>query len=270
VGPPGGPAYPAPVPWATNGEVRLWWERAGEGSPVLFAGGTGGDLRRRPNVLDGPLAGRFDVLTYDQRGQGRSTGPDRPYTMADYVDDAVTVLDAVGWARCSVVGASFGGMVAQELAIRHPDRVDRLVLVCTSSGGAGRASYPVHELADLPEDERPAAFLAAADTRFDRSWQEAHPDEAADLLAHFAAVGGALSRRQLEARRQHDAYDRLGRIAAPTLVAAGRYDGIAPVANGRAIADRIPDARLEVFEGGHLFLAQDPAAYEAIVAFLGG
>lgn len=258
------------MPWATSGDVELWYERAGEGAPVLFIGGTGGDLRRHPNALEGPLARRFDVVAFDLRGQGRSGRPDRPYTMADYVDDTLAVLDTVGWARCSVVGASFGGMIGQELAVREPDRVDRLVLACTSSGGAGGSSYPVHEFAELAEDERARAFLAAADTRFDRSWQDAHPDEAAALLDHFAAVGAGLSRRQLGARREHDVYDRLDRVAAPTLVAAGRYDGIAPVANARAIAERIPGARLEVFEGGHLFLAQDPAAYEVIVAFLSG
>lgn len=258
------------MPWATSGDVELWYERAGAGPPLLFSGGTGGDLRRRPNALEGPLVARFDVVAHDHRGQGRSSRPDRPYTMADYVDDTVAVLDAVGWERCHVMGVSFGGMVAQELAIRHPDRVDRLVLACTSSGGGGGSSYPVHELAAVPEHERARAFLAVADTRFAGSGQDPDPEEAARLLALFTAIGKGLNHRQLGARRQHDTYDRLDRVTAPTLVAAGRYDGIAPVRNGEALAERIPGARLVVFEGGHPFLVQDPTAYGEVVRFLLG
>lgn len=257
--------------------VHLHHERVGTGAPVLFVGGTGGDLRARPNVLDGPLPRHFEVLAYDQRGQGRSDKPDLPCTMADYADDAAGLLDAVGWDRAHVVGVSFGGMVAQELVLRHPGRVDRLVLACTSSGGAGGASYPLHELEDLPGDERFATGLALSDRRRDRTWQEAHPEELAHLatLAEAQAAVGADDpelatgrRRQLEARRGHDTWDRLGGITSPTLVCAGRHDGIAPLANSEALVARIPRAELQVFEGGHLFLLQDPAAWPAIIGFL--
>lgn len=253
---------------ATQGDVELWFERQGQGPPLLFIGGTGGDLRQRPNIFDGPLPRSFDVLAFDQRGHGRSSKPDRPYTMKDYARDAVAVLDAVGWRRCSVLGVSFGGMVAQELAIREPARIERLVLACTSSGGEGGSSYPLHQLVDVPEQERLRRQVAVSDTRFDEAWQDANPDEAARILTMAAARAGETSRRQLEARSRHDTWGRLHRIAAPTLVCAGRYDGIAPVANSEALVDRIPDARLKVFEGGHLFLLQDPDAFPAIEAFL--
>ena len=256
------------MPFATNGDVRLWYERQGEGPPLLFISGTGGDLRQRPNVFDGPLAKTFDTVAYDQRGHGRTESPDRRYDMADYAADAAAVLDAAGWDRCSVFGVSFGGMVAQEVAIRFPDRVDRLVLACTSSGGAGGASYPLHELTSLPVGERLRRQLAISDTRYDEAWQDANPAEAADLLALAAARAGETNERQLAARSRHDTYDRLPRITAPTFVCAGRYDGIAPVANSEVLADRIGDARLQVFEGGHLFLLQDRSAFAAIVEFL--
>jgi 3-oxoadipate enol-lactonase len=269
------------MPTARIGDIDLYHEIAGAGPPVLFIGGTGGDLRTKPNVFDGPLARSFTVASFDQRGLGRSSKLDRHSTMADYGADAAGLLDHLGWARARVVGVSFGGMVAQELAIGRPDLVDRLVLCCTSSGGAGGASYPLHELRDLPPDERRRRQLAISDTRYDEAWQQEHPDEAAALLARMAATDAAAeahaaddpdaalgARRQLESRKDHDTTERLDRITAPTLVAAGRYDGIAPLANSEALAARIPDARLEVFEGGHLFLLQDRSAWKAIVDFL--
>lgn len=269
------------MPTARIGDIDIYHEVAGEGPPVLFIGGTGGDLRTKPNVFDGPLARSFTVASFDQRGLGRSSKRDRPSTMADYGADAAGLLDHLGWGRAHVVGVSFGGMVAQELAIGWPDLVDRLVLCCTSSGGAGGASYPLHELRDLAPSERRRRQLAISDTRYDEAWQQAHPDEAAALFARMAATDAAAeahaaddpasalgARRQLESRKGHDTFDRLDRITAPTLVAAGRHDGIAPPANSEALVDRIPDARLEVFEGGHLFLLQDRTAWTAIVDFL--
>lgn len=270
------------MPTAAINGLDVHYEVAGEGPPVLFIGGTGGDLRTKPNVLDGPLVRSFTVAAFDQRGLGQTSKPDRRSTMRDYGSDAAGLLEHLGWARSHVIGVSFGGMVAQELAIARPELVDRLVLCCTSSGGAGEASYPLHELADLPPEERRRRQLAISDTRFDDAWQAEHPEDAAKLLARMAETDATTAakaaqepeaamgaRRQLEARKDHDTYDRLDRITAPTLVAAGRYDGIAPVANSEALVRRIPDARLEVFDGGHLFLLQDRAAWTAIVDFLG-
>ena len=259
-------------------DIDIHHEVAGEGRPLLYIGGTGGDLRVKPNVFDGPLVRHFTVAGYDQRGLGQSSKPDRVATMAEYAADAAGLLDHFGWTSVPVVGVSFGGMVAQELAITRPDLVARLVLCCTSSGGAGSASYPLHELADLAPDVRRRTRLAISDTRHDEAWQRAQPDQAAKLLEQMAAAeappGGrdpeaAIgARRQLQARIGHDTWERLPRITAPTLVAAGRYDGIAPVANSEALVSRLPDAELQVFEGGHLFLRQDLSAWPAIVDFL--
>lgn len=266
------------VPVAQIGDIDLHYEVAGDGPRVLFIGGTGGDLRSKPNVFDGPLARSFTVASYDQRGLGQSSKPDAPASMADYAADAAGLLDHLGWTDgVAVVGISFGGMVAQELAIRWPGLVSRLVLGCTSSGGGGGASYPLHELADLPGDDRRRRQLAISDLRFSEAWQDENPTEAARVLDRMRASDGAPpdpvaatgARRQLEARAGHDTWDRLAMITAPTLVAAGRYDGIAPVANSEALVSRIPKASLQVFEGGHLFLLQDRAAWTAILRFLG-
>jgi 3-oxoadipate enol-lactonase len=259
--------------------IRLHHEVAGDGPPVLFISGTGGDLRTKPGPFDSPLARRCTLAAYDQRGLGRSDKPEGPYSMADYADDAAGLLDALGWGSAGVIGVSFGGMVAQELAIRHPARVERLVLACTSPGGRLGASYPLHELEDVPDEARHPRLLQLADTRCDEAWQAEHPDEVAAVLAYRRqseelsrsdpeARAGALL--QLEARARHDTCDRLATISCPTLVCGGRYDGIAPPANSEALASHIPGAELELFEGGHMFFVQDRSAWPRITDFLVG
>jgi len=265
------------MPFAQIRDLRMYYERAGTGRPLLFLNGSGGDLRVRPGPFQGPLGREFDLLAHDQRGLGQTEVPVPPYSMAEYAEDSAALLDHVGWERCRVIGVSFGGMVAQELAVTYPERVERLVLCCTSSGGHGEPSYPLHELEGLPEDEKLVQSLELADRRMNGAWREENPDAFAGvrkLMQTRGAVGvgeegretGA--RAQLEARRHHDVYERLAAAGMPALVCAGRHDGIAPVANSEAIVSRLPDATLEVFDGGHLFLVQDRRAHERIVEFL--
>ncbi len=266
--------------------VSLYYELTGSGERLLCISGTGGDLRHRPRITDGPLGDAFEVLAYDQRGLGQSEVPPPPYTMADYGEDAAALLDAVGWDECMVFGISFGGMVAQELAIRHPERIRRLVLACTSPGGAGGASYPLQELLDLAPDERLTRQMELLDTRWDERWRSAHRDQVEMVSARMGmrrpeeageadadgepgpGVATAGLSSQLEARAQHDTAQRLGAIICPTLVCGGRFDGIAPPANSEFLARAIPNARLTLFDGGHLFLLQDPTAMPTIMSFL--
>jgi 3-oxoadipate enol-lactonase len=220
----------------------------GSGPRLLFISGTGGDLRRANTALNLPLVKQFEVLAYDQRGLGQSGKPAGPYSMHGYAADAVAVMDAYGWGRAHVVGYSFGGMVAQELAIGWPDRVDKLVLGATAAGGAGGSSFPLHELQSLGLRERAQRTLELSDLSFTAEWQAANPQEAEQRIAvrlaqlsEFADEPGYHDgqHKQLEARSHHDTYDRLDRIAAPTLVISGSHDGQAPKAAGQAMAARI-------------------------------
>ena len=261
------------MPTLETGAARIHYERAGTGAPLLAIGGSGGDLRAPPSPFVWPGAERFDQVAYDHRGLGRSraTDPRAQPTMADFAEDAVALADHLGWQHFTLLGRSFGGMVAQEVAIRCGDRVRRLVLACTSSGGAGGASAPLHEIVALEPALRAEHLLDLLDTR---------SREDASLRAELGSVFASLCsdpadaglRRglahQLEARRHHDTWERLAAIGAPTLVAAGRYDELAPVENSRALARAIAGARLEIFEGGHAFLLQDPAAWRVIGDFL--
>lgn len=263
-----------PVPTVELNGIDVYYDRSGQGSPLLFVNGSGSTVVSSAPLI-APFTRWFDVVSYDQRGLGWTAIPPGPYSMADYAADAAALLDHLGLDRCRVVGVSFGGMVAQELAVTWPDRIERLALLCTSPGGAGGSSYPLHELAARTTAERIALSPRLLDTRFTDEWLATHDGDRAlaeivvsRRIADSDAEHQRGAREQLEARRHHDVWDRLGRIHCPTLVASGEFDGIAPVANGAAIASRIPDAELRVFEGGHLFMAQDPQAMPAIIDFL--
>src|SRR5262245_65297352 len=157
---------------AANG-IDIYVEHSGEGPRLLFLNGSTQTLDRMRPLL-GLLESRFDLAAHDQRGLGRTSIPPRPYEMADYAADAAAVLDQAGWDTARVVGISFGGMVAQELAVTWPERIERLALLCTSPGGAGGASYPLHELAVLDPDERVARSTRLLDTRFTPEWLATH------------------------------------------------------------------------------------------------
>jgi len=107
------------MPFIATRDLRIYCESMGVGQRVLGIGGTGGDLRRFPTVFEMLPTQGFEILAYDQRGLGQTSRPDKPYSLADYADDAEVLLEALGWDQCGVVGFSFGGMVAQELALRY-------------------------------------------------------------------------------------------------------------------------------------------------------
>lgn len=244
---------------------------------VLNIGGTGGDLRETlPNRS--PLNERFRALHYDQRGLGQTSKPEFEYTMFDYADDAAALIEAVvlptGATACHVVGTSFGGMVAMHLAVRRPELIDRLVLLVTSPGGA-HASYPLHDLELMEPDDAFATRMRLYDRRWDPAADEPIPNLGAvydfivarshDTPSPERAAGLA---RQLRARAGHDVVDQLESIRHRTFVGCGRFDDVAPVANSEVLAERMPNAELHVFDGGHILGFQDRTMWPAVIGSL--
>ena len=254
-------------------KLRMYVERSGQGDTLLYISGTGGDLRNKPNQFDSPFAKHFNLLCFDQRGLGQTQNPDGEYSMADYAQDAAELLEQTGEDSVRVIGVSFGGMVAQELAIRFPEKIRSLVLACTSSGGPGRPSFPLHELETLPADERIRRNLQISDTRRTDQWIADNP-ETWRKLVEISRAGRRPDRdedgamKQLNARKTHDTFDRLQVLTMPVLLTGGAYDGIAPPENMQALAQALPHAELRLYEGGHLFFIQDRRAYPEMIQWL--
>ena len=260
------------MPIFESDDISINYQITGAGPRVLFFNGSGATLKGS-ELLIRSLSKECEVLAHDQRGLGLTSIPDGPYTMAQYAADAAALLDHVGWETCAVVGISFGGMVAQEFAVTFPERVERLALLCTSPGGAGGSSYPLHELGALSAEERTAKMPTLSDTRFTAEWLASHPADAQMMsMRNDQAVKSADVIRgellQLDARIGHDVANRLHLITCPTFVTAGKFDGIAPPVNSEAIVERVSDATMSLYEGGHMFVAQDPTAIREIRTFL--
>src|SRR3954462_167491 len=258
----------------------LHYESTGEGPAVLLIMGLGlpGDAWWRTVPV---LARSLQVLTFDNRGCGRGEHPTGGLTLAGMAADAVSVLDAAGIARAHVYGISMGGMIAQELTLRYPERGDSLVLGATSAGGGaapgGGAAAPPPEAetlaflgrrAPVPDEEGRWASVPYVYSERTRSsgGQRIGEDFARRRAYRFDPVGyGA----QLAAAMEHDAAARLGDIAAPTLVVHGAEDRMVPPANGRALAARIAGSRLlELDHAAHLYTTDEPAADVAVLEFL--
>jgi 3-oxoadipate enol-lactonase len=247
--------------------MKIAWEARGAGEPVLLIHGLGYARWGWEPVAE-PLARRFRLLLFDNRGIGESEIPPGPYTAAAMAEDAAAVLDEAGVERAHVVGTSLGGMIAQELALARPERVAKLVLACTTPGGAGAFPLPeqtlalIAEASSLPQDVAIRRFV-------ENALAPGAPQELVDRIVAYRLASPpdpAGWAAQAAAGMFFDAFDRVERIAAPTLVVHGTADGVVDPRNADLLAERIPGARLELFPGtGHLFFWEQPERFVEIV-----
>jgi 3-oxoadipate enol-lactonase len=255
------------MPLIGAGEIELSYDRAGSGPPLLLIMGMSGTFDHWDADFLAGLRRDFDVIVYDHRGVGSSTrlNGSGSLSIAQLAEDAAALLAALEVDSAHVLGISMGGMVAQELALAHPARIRTLALGCTYCGGAGSALASEETMRKLAEamasGDRERAIRAA--------WEvNVSPDFAAndDAYARFLEIGRhrgvavEVIMEQMRAITEHDTSARLPEIGLPTLVLHGTLDQLLPVQNGRLIAELIPGARLEIFDGvGHLFFWEQPA-----------
>ena len=218
------------MPSVRVGDIAVYYEIHGQGPPLVLIGGLGVDLTVYAPLVD-LLARTFRVLTFDNRGAGRTDKPDIPYSIPMMADDTVGLMDALGLPRAHMVGLSMGGRIAIEIAAEYPSRVDRLVLLSTAASGTGRLRMPM-----------PARALGVA------------------KRLHLMPGAGEIQRQphyayhhQVAAGTTYDGSDRLGAIEASTLILHGRRDRSVTPAAALATRVGIRDSEIEFFRGGHMF-----------------
>ncbi|MFI6536918.1 alpha/beta fold hydrolase [Nonomuraea sp. NPDC050547] len=224
------------------GELEVGYIDGGSGVPLVLVHGGESD-RTQFATLRTHLGAGIRAISYDQRDSGITVNPPVPYTLGDLADDLVALLDALGLQRAHLLGTSFGGAVAQHVALRHPGRVASLILVATTPSYA-MCVEAVDELLGMTHEDRQNAVSGFFLT----------PEGEADLRTRAAQTltvrdPGQSARRHAVAR-QHEVWDRLGEIAAPTLIVHGTADRLAPYAGAVLMEQRIPDAELRSIEDG--------------------
>jgi pimeloyl-ACP methyl ester carboxylesterase len=253
------------------GDNELYYERSGAGEPLLLIMGMSGTHLTWGEPFLDALRESFEVVVYDHRGMGRSGRTEPPFTIVDLADDADALLGELGWDSAHVVGISMGGMVAQELALRHPERLRTLTLGCTYAGGDGSSLTSPEVGGKLIESMQSGDRERALRVGWEANVSErfaAEEEQYAEFRRRAIEVPANLPTimAQMQAIMPHDTSAQLGDIDVPTLVLHGSEDQMLPSRNGEAIARAIPGARLEIFDGvGHLFFWEEPERSAALV-----
>ncbi len=251
------------MPSVKVGELGIHYEASGEGFPLLLIMGLGANLDWWDPRLVQALSRGFRTIRFDNRGTGRSDDSEEEYTMRLLADDAAGLLDALGIARAHVLGISMGGMIAQELALAHPEKVGRLVLCSTHCGGSH--AVPPSEAA-LEIMARIAGAPSAEETArlsvllcFTNESVKGHPADVDAWVREVLKVPTSRDTllRQLGAIAGFDTYDRLPGLKVPTLVVHGKQDILIPPENGSILVTAIPGSHLVLLEHSAHGLAED-------------
>ncbi len=252
------------MPTVSTPSAELHYERAGSGEPLLLIQGMSGTHVAWGEPFLEPLREQFDITAFDNRGIGLSAPIDGPFTIVEMAEDTAALMEKLGLESAHVVGISMGGMIAQELALAHPERLRSLTLGCTYCGGTGSRLMPEENARRLMEGlasgDRDEAIRAAYEVNLSPAFRA---EESHFAAFHEMATSVPAAKRTIELQVQaifaHDTSSRLGEISAPTLIVHGTEDGVLPYPNGELIDTLMPSARLETLEGvGHMFWWEQP------------
>jgi 3-oxoadipate enol-lactonase len=262
------------MPHAAVNGIRIHYTETGTGDPLLLIMGFGMPGEAWLGSL--PFLGGFHAIYYDNRGTGQSDKPQGPYTAPQMADDAAGVLDHLKIERAHVYGVSMGGMIAQELVLRHPQKVRSLVLGCTMCGGEhSRMPDPevIEELITVVSGMGKIEVGEWVDRQlpllFTKEWIAANP-AVRDMMMMMAPMlpptPPETAQQAMAGMFDWSTYDRLPQITAPTLIVHGDRDVLVPVENAYVLAERIPGATLHIVPGaGHGYPAQDPGQVHQVV-----
>ena len=244
--------------------------------PLVLIMGTAGSCRGWLPLQVPEFSQHHPTLVFDHRGVGSSDDTGLPFTTADLAEDTVCLLDSLGMAKAHVLGAFMGGMVAQEIALQHPARVDHLVLVGTYARPDAKRRMLLEDWASLARAGVPLESMVRKRlvwTLQDETLEQT--DLIETMVEFFTREGAPLSpevfARQCEACIAHDTTDRLRNIQNKTLVVCGRHDQLTPPKFHRELADEIPNSHLTTISyGAHLVMAESAERFnEIVLRFLG-
>jgi 3-oxoadipate enol-lactonase len=256
----------------TNGQ-DLYYEIHGDGPPLVMVMGIGYDSSLWTLQQVPVLSTRFQVVLLDNRDAGRSSRAEGPYSIADMADDVAGLLDALGIHRTHLLGLSMGSMIGMEFALRHADRLDRLVLAGPGAAPARNAIDPISVWSWVKANDPSGEvfggqqFTWLFSTAFLRN-QQSVQETIAMLASNPNPVDPKAYARQAQAYLQFDALDRLGGITTPTLVIVGEQDLLTPPWVAREVADGIHGARLEIITGdgsSHVVPLERPDDFNQLV-----
>jgi 3-oxoadipate enol-lactonase len=265
------------MPYASVEGRKVYYEQHGEhpDPPLVLVMGMGGSCRGWLPLQVPEFAQKRRTVIFDHRGVGDTDDPGGPFTTADLADDTAALLDSLGIERADVLGAFMGGMTAQEMALRHADRVDRLVLVGTWARPDAKRRLLLRQWRDLALAGASAELMVHERLLWTLQDATLEQTDLIDAMVTFFTRDGApltadLFARQCEACLAHDTADRLRKIRQPTLVVCGRHDQLTPPKFHRELADEIPDATLvTIAYGAHLVMAESAEPFNhAVLNFL--
>ena len=254
--------------------VELAYELLGAGAPLVMIHGAQGDQSMFAAMAKEFAAG-YRVLTFDQRGSGLSEKPDIPYSMAMFADDTAALMDHLKMSPAHIIGVSMGGMIAQEFALRYPNKVRSLVLGCTTPGGpqsiraGGGALASAYSTQPMTAEERGKALAEAA---FTKGYLVKHPEIITSMIEarRSRPIDTTGFGHRMKAASEHNTYDRLEELRCPTLVITGKDDALISWENSRVLAERIKGAEQVILEpAGHCFWLEQPEkSRDAIAGFI--
>lgn len=249
--------------------MNFFYESSGTGESLLLIPGFASGAWNWFKQAD--LANNFQLITFDPRGIGKSSLNGQILSMNVFVEDIISILDDLKIEKASILGASFGGFVAQEFALKFPHRLNKLVLTCTSAGGINHVKPSLEILRAFSLDptltvgERIRRFIRPA---FTDEFNENHADEVEKIcrMRESSEVNDLVYMAQLQAAFTFDNEKNLDKITAPTLVITGDQDQVVPMQNSVNLAEKLPNAELEFFENGsHLFFVEQSEKFNEIV-----
>jgi 3-oxoadipate enol-lactonase len=260
-----------------SGDLNMEYYIEGSGPPLLLVMGLGGQASSWGEPLLEGLQKQFTTIRFSNRGTGATDKPSGGFTVPQMGEDAAGLMEAIGLPQAHVFGISMGGMIAQELVLKHPNKVQGLVLGCTNCGPAHSVSIPAQTLTkfgqimQLPVEERIQRFWGITVT-------PEFIEERADFLTRIMELGMATPTpmetfgMQFNAVQSFDTYGRLPDVRSPTLILHGDCDVLVPVENAEVLHERITGSRVRIVQGtGHCFFWEEPEeVVEEVVGFLSG